>query len=715
MEFHKPSTSSVIILLLLFKSQILTLGFVSNQPAVRIVDNGNFCKIDSTTASHLNLYSNNNNNDRMVLQMNMSSSSSSSPQTSSNRKGLRKLLFQPFKKSPLKTAPIEPVVTDNIPRIGVKPRPLVSFDESSGKYIPQQQTQQQQGSNQYMTSKSSTSSSSGWSSFKDAVYNSFDSLSKIPKFIKRSKQNKSKRNLAVAYSDTVEFKSQDDFSSVSMFSSSTTTTTKQNKNTANQKSVTPAAQLVKQYESSLAASSNDRSNGEDLFRTDTRKSFDATKDGIYDFFTGKKKDVEQKSKPPSLDLDYNKPKKTPIQNLKLSQTTATVTDATSFRPVSKPSTNRDETVANLTPYLADLNSSNPVKVLKAKYAISLEEWKRNRRIQEQKRREAIDGIKQKVFTVVDAIQVFYSMILNLPKTIEDTIISIEETIEQTNTQVTKAAQDVQEIPSKIQKAVDDAKKSVDDTQKATLEVVNEVKSIPQKIEKSVADTKQSINDTKENVENFIHKVEDITFEAKVLMGLEKPKPKPLPPPPPPKTSNEIALEIAGAVAKTTGQAAFAVGKGTLGLTATAAKAAINVATAPKEKEARQDDGTKNAEVDQARVSLLSKFSKRVNSAKTGIAQSRVTAKSQQSLDIISPTTIGDIDELLEKEVADALRSAEEALENARREKKNPSTTLSSLEINEALAKARMAAAQARKDAEELELMLQKKNEYFMKS
>merc|ERR1712087_665124 len=97
-------------------------------------------------------------------------------------------------------------------------------------------------------------------------------------------------------------------------------------------------------------------------------------------------------------------------------------------------------------------------------------------------------------------------------------------------------------------------------------------------------------------------------------------------------------------------------------------------------------------------------------------------------DITAPKTIGEIDPLLEREVADALRSAEEALDSAQaaadaaasakeddededNDNEESSSTLTTIDINEALQKAKLAAAQARKDAEDLESMLEKRKQF----
>mmetsp|Transcript_21143 Transcript_21143/g.26701 ORF Transcript_21143/g.26701 Transcript_21143/m.26701 type:complete len:171 (+) Transcript_21143:759-1271(+) len=169
------------------------------------------------------------------------------------------------------------------------------------------------------------------------------------------------------------------------------------------------------------------------------------------------------------------------------------------------------------------------------------------------------------------------------------------------------------------------------------------------------------------------------------------------------------MDVAGVVAKTTGKAAVVVGKGTISLTATAAKAAFNAA---KEQSQKQKDGKENS-------TLLSRFNSAVDSAKkkkeAGVKAADAISESSVALEAVeTPLTIGEIDPLLELEVADALKSAEDALTSAKKEKNNPKTTQTTLQINLALEKARVAAAKARKDAEDLELMLEKRKELFFK-
>ena len=87
------------------------------------------------------------------------------------------------------------------------------------------------------------------------------------------------------------------------------------------------------------------------------------------------------------------------------------------------------------------------------------------------------------------------------------------------------------------------------------------------IEQCVTNNKKSIQETKQGEEKFVQKVDNLTYEAKVVVGLEQPKPSPPPPPPLPKSTKDMAMDVAGAVVKTTGKLALdyvvIVGKGTI--------------------------------------------------------------------------------------------------------------------------------------------------------
>jgi len=607
---------------------------------------------------------------------------------------------------------------DGIPRINVKPRPRLTLDQSTGKYIRQQSEEEKKKDTKLLSSfDSSYDQLSGWDHLKDFVYDSIDSISGISGVAQKNASRLTSgvggsstnlnRNLAVAYSDTVEFKEQrSPMKSILA---------------AEEPSPEPIEALTHKFESSLSVSNKDRSNGQDLYRSDTRKTFDSVKDRIYDLFSGGHGKKDNPSTTTTTTTTTMK-KSPPIQNVIAKSTPAQSLKDVSVKAVSKPSHNKDTLVAYITPYLEDLHSNNPLKVLKAKLAIATEERKQKRRMEQYKQKEAIDGVKRMIFEFVDSIQIMYNTIIGLPDRIDEAIQATDYTIAQNIAKSKQMAKDVQAIPSKVQKAVYDAKQSVQDTQKAGLEAIDEVKAIPKKVEKTITNTKKSIEDTKKGVEEFAKKVDDFTFQAKVVAGIEKPKPKPPPvppPPPPPKTKNEVAMEVVGTVAKLTGKTALVVGKGTIDMTATAAKLAFNTATssiaAKKEEGAKVKQKTKieatgSAASKARKIPVLEKKHPVLEIVHSSVEEVVKPVEEKAQLDM----EVGEIDALLEQEISDALRSAEEALVTAQEEKSNTKSRLNKIQVNEALARARKAADKARKDAFELEAMLKKRNEALMK-
>jgi hypothetical protein len=740
---------NTIMVVFMLKTMMLTVGYVVASPTSHYSQHGiNRSKIINNNISN-NFNSKNNNPTCLAFADNSGRQSPRNVELNMSSRFSLRNLFKPS-SIPVSTAtpPVDTAAQNDldidIPRIAVKPRPLVSLDKDSGKYIPpppaedasetkqRQQQQQNQQQNSYNEYESEYSQLSGWGNFKDFVYDTFETVTSIPSalgifgFSKVQTTNSIlNRKLAVAYSDTVEFKAQSGGGTLkSILSDDGESRSGGGTGSANSRpaSIAPGPELIQKYESSLSASNKDRSDGEDLFRTDARRNFDSAKDGIYDLFSGSNKNQQSTS---SADTPKAAKKSPLLKNLSIPPTDATPSSSTisiedpTFKPQAKPSANKDETITNLTPYLADLDSPNPIKVLKAKYAIASEERKRKRRIQEQKRRESIDGIKRVAYEAVDSVNSVYTTIVGLPNQVEEAIQETKEAIEQSAVQTRKTVKEVQAIPSKVQQAVEDTKRTVQETQRATLEAVEEVKSIPKKVERTVSDTKKSIQETKEGVENFAKKVDDLTFQAKVVAGIEKPKPKPPPPPPPPKTSKEIAMDVAGVVAKTTGKAAVVVGKGTIGLTTSAVKVAYNVAVEKAKENEEKESKKKQEKGPSANTSLLSKFANTTKKQKKHEeigAKEDVLTVSPESPALEKPTTtIGEIDPMLELEVADALRSAEEALDSVKQEKANPTSKLSTTEINDSLERARAAATQARKDADELQSMLKKRKVFFFQS
>lgn len=578
------------------------------------------------------------------------------PQSFGHKSELNMAVFSRFSKR--KVSP-SGQVKKRASSIPVKPRPLVNLDEETGKYIPAATISHNKQDEEATIAE--IQKPSLWTSFKDGVYNVIDG---VPSFRKKKAGNSIKnRKIAVAYTDTVE----------TLQKSSPPTSRGIDTNGG-----PPGQKLMQQYQASLKFSSEDNqpkdlSNGENLYQTDFRKSFESAKDSIYGT------------------IDNITPKKTTQ-----SPTPNTQEKAMATVVLSKPSANKDKFVSKLSAYAQDLKSSNPIKRLKANLAIKAEERNNKRSAAIVKRNEAIDGVKTIIFGFIDTVQVVYESLLNTPTQIERSFAATQSALDETMVQITSA-------PEKIQRALDDTKKGVEETQRATMEVIDEVKAIPVKVstsvgeivsevqaipgkvETSVSNTKRSVEQTKEGLQQFVKSVENLTAEAKYLSGLEQ---RPPPPPPPPKTNEEFAKDVAIGVAKGTaslaGKASVVVAKGTAGMAVSGAKLAWQAAQSEDKNGKSVPAGARDLSISTADMAE-------------------------------TPKTIAEIDPSLEAEVVEALRIAEQALATPRaaiatekqekRSSRRAAVGPKGIDINEAVQRAKRAAAQAEKDAAELEAML----------
>ena len=276
---------------------------------------------------------------------------------------------------------------------------------------------------------------------------------------------------------------------------------------------------------------------------------------------------------------------------------------------------------------------------------------------------------------------------------------IQNTVETVGTSISEAVEVVKDIPSKTQQVVNDVKYNVEETQRITKEVVEDIQNIPKTVSEKIAETEKSILQTKENIKTFSNKVDDLAYDAKILVGIEKYKPTP-PPPPPKKTGKEIATEIAtditGTVvtegAKFAGKAAlFTVQKG-VGLGVAGAKLAWSSATSPKPGDKTEPANTK--------------VTNTPRKSKTVVPKKEV-ALLKNDLDEIDPT--------LALEIRSALKLAEDDLagekteqvttENVKQIENTRTDSVKEININEAVRKAKEAAAQAAADAAELESLI----------
>uniref|UniRef100_A0A7S3Q8V2 Uncharacterized protein n=1 Tax=Chaetoceros debilis TaxID=122233 RepID=A0A7S3Q8V2_9STRA len=600
----------------------------------------------------------------------------------------------------------------SVPRIAVKPRPLVSLDEKSGRYIPPPKEVLSVSSSSHDKSDTISygnepdgydyyESMSGWSTFKDGIYGVVD----IVKGLRREKTVNSitDRTLEVAYTDTV---------GDSATSRSETAASIRKALSFSSPTQTPGSQLLEKYEKSLKTKTkssefNDSSisTGENLFTTESRKTFNSVKDTLYDTADSlKKKKKENKPKP---------------------EATSTST-STSYKVPTKPSFNEEVSVKLISSNLEGITSNNPIKRFKAQRAIAIEERKRQSRLQREERKQTFDNLKQMVFNFVESLQVMYQVILSIPSEVEKAIDSTQYSIATAQTQIQDNFLELQKAPAKIETFVQESKrttletvetvqaipgqveKQIVDTKEGIVKAVEDVQAIPGNIERKINETKKSIEETRQGVENFVQKIEDITFDAKVLAGLEKARPPPPPPPPPPKTAQDIAIGVAGEAAKLAGKSAVVVATGTVGMGVAGAKIAWGAAS---------NEITKNREKQQRlQVVSLDKIGVQEQEESIAIAKavSAVTA-------VDRPQTMAEIDPLLEKEVREALRVAEEALSAT----ENSATTsvtapirsidgIPTMDINEAVKKAKEAAFQARRDANDLEAMLMERKLYGIK-
>ena len=444
--------------------------------------------------------------------------------------------------------------------------------------------------------------------------------------------------------------------------------------------------------SSKTENSKDLSNGDNLLKSDLRKSFDSAKDSIYDTIGS---------------LSKNN-----------ANTPTTTTTTRGYKALAKPSINKDESIISLSIYLEDAKSSNPLKRFKANRAIASEERKRKRMAEAEKRKKNISNMKRFLFTIVDSFQNLYNSILSLPDEIDKTLTNTQMTLESSKTNLDGTMKELSRTPQKFQSAVESTKRSVAESKVAVTNVVQQVQSIPTKVENTYTNTIKNVEETGMNVAEFVKSVQDVTYNVKMKAGLlEEPRVLPTPPSTPPRSAKELALDVAEGAAKgaavLTSKASVIVAKGTVGMTVSGAKIAWSAASSALPFNKASSTSTSRDNVKQVTMN-----NKKVNTVKmeelVGIPLDTIKTPLVDS--------IAKIDPLLELEVTEALRLAEEAMNNPKTSfetktkiKKNTffssSSTIDedgvmSIDISEALRKVKKAAAQASADAAELEDMLQ---------
>lgn len=545
----------------------------------------------------------------------------------------------------------------------VRPRFVVAKDEKTGAYkrIPPTASEKKHGA--LPINEEEEERESAWNAFKNGIFNIVDTVSSVTK--KKQRNSMLDRKISNAYSDTVEVKRKDT------------------------KLDTPVAKIMAEYDVSLKANSSPKTNhdvstGENLYMDNKRKSFEAAKESIYSLVD------------------------TIFKNSKTSTKKKLPASTVSFKAPTKTSVNLDTPVQVMTEQIDNLNSSNPLKRFYAKLSIEAEEKNMKRRLEQEKRKSEIEKAKQAVYGFIDTVRMApdkaQTLVTNTVDTVQNTVYEIQKTpmkistaAERTLERVQNTVEEIQKTPDKINQAVEDTKTSIENTKKSIETAVQEVQSIPTKVETKILETKRSIEETKESVEQIFERVEDMAFQAKVLAGLEKPKPKPPPPPPPPKTTTGILLDVGKGLAKFTGKATVGLAKGAVGVGVSGIKVAWS-----KLRPMKGDGASKTP------LAIPQKSNRSQDASSPFTPESKAPTISSEDIDGVVAQTLADIDPVLDNKIAEALRSAEAALDAKNQSKsvqKDKKTGILTIEINDAVKKAKEAAELAKKDADELEAMM----------
>lgn len=573
-------------------------------------------------------------------------------------------------------------------------------------------TQQQGKHNQILhqratTGSGSTSSPSSWDTFKDGIYDFVDFLRGgtdavfLASSSSTGRDTRKKLQMALTYRETVE------------------QATVANSPKGTKTLSTPNIPVMEKYKASLkntmdastrgysnerrsirsSSSSSSSNDGENRYPSKFRQTFDSTKDLLYGIVDSLTVTSSNKGKKGNDNGDNDEDE----------GVTNTLEES---KVACKTSVNKDKDVIAISKYAPELSSLNPAKRIQANLKIATTQRQQdNEKRRNQQSESMMENAKKVVFGFVDFIQTAQTNLRNLPS-------ELEKNIEMTQGKIGQTVDEIQSTPKKIQQQVENTKKSLRETQKKAIKLVNDVQQVPKKVGDTVVGTvrevqalptkvQSSIEETRNSVEVAREEVQSLVMETKYLAGLEK-RPIPPPPPPRPKTSSEKAKELAVKVTKGTvlfaGKAAVVVVKGTVGMVAGGVKLAWQ--------------GVKNRRKKQLEVVVENKRERPTLSkyTSTGVPQSDNTPKS-----------IAEIDPMLEKEVSEALRLAEAAMSTQeRKERSEPNAKNDSnsnvmskpvsgvaspndIDINEAMQRAKAAAEEAKRNAEELEEMLNRRS------
>ena len=343
--------------------------------------------------------------------------------------------------------------------------------------------------------------------------------------------------------------------------------------------------------------------------------------------------------------------------------------------------------------LPDLQSENPITSSMAEWKLGQWERQQRRRQLAVERDEVALKAKESVFVAGDLALSTAESFSKLPGQLAgfmeraaSFLASLPELIKkQIDAMIglpTKIQQAATEVRTSVQTKVDAAQSAVQTTLITTQQTVKDVQDYPNKVKKAVKDAQAKVNEVKDVLG-------DTVTTGKVLLGIEKAKPRPpkSPPPQPHKepTVSNIAWSLAGVVVSAVGKSAWWVTKGTATLAFNGVKSAVAKTTeSVKEKEkSTEASPMKGANATESNVrstsistrppiSLLKTLplleSEAANITPESVPQSvmlkqqdlRGMQEEPKPISAKKESQIGEID----KQVADALQLAEEALKLA---------------------------------------------------
>jgi len=343
--------------------------------------------------------------------------------------------------------------------------------------------------------------------------------------------------------------------------------------------------------------------------------------------------------------------------------------------------------------LPDLQSDNPITSSMAEWKLGQWERQQRRRQLAVERDEVALKIKESVFEAGDIALstaeslsklpgqlagfmeravIFFASLPDLIKNQIDALIGLPMKIQQAAT----------EVQTSVQTKVDAAQNAVQTTLTTTQKTVKDIQDYPNKVKKAVKDTQAKVYEVKDVLD-------DTVTTGKVLLGLEKAKPRPPKSPPPQSnkksTVSNIAWSVAGGVTSVLGKTAWWVTKGTATLAFKGVKAAVAKTTESVKEKGKSIEGSSVKEanatesnVRSTSISTRPSFSSLKTLALLESEAANITPESlpesvmlqQQdlrgmqeepmSISARKESQMGEID----KQVADALQLAEEALKLA---------------------------------------------------